>query len=266
VLKKITVNTRRRPESFAIHPDDGLIMIVGNYGSGKTEVAVNLAVQTADTGRQVVLADLDIVNPYFRSREARDMMEEHGVRVVVPPGAQTFADLPIVVPEVQGMLQPTSNSLSLFDVGGDDVGARLLSSLREALGQRPYQLWQVINARRPFTGDLAGCLKMKDAIETTARLSVTGLVANSHLVTETTAEVIMQGAALAEEVAQATNLPLKFVTAMEGLADDPALHTLGAPILRLNRFMLPPWLKKSDKSESIPAGRPVPIGKLTGVT
>ncbi|MBW2701952.1 MAG: hypothetical protein JRF33_14140 [Deltaproteobacteria bacterium] len=91
-------------------------------------------------------------------------------------------------------------------------------------------------------------------------------MANSHLVTETTAEVIMQGAALAEEVAQATNLPLKFVTAMEGLADDPALHTLGAPILRLNRFMLPPWLKKSDKSESIPAGRPVPIGKLTGVT
>lgn len=127
--------------------DERLIMIVGNYGSGKTEVAVNVALFLARCGYKVQIADLDIVNLYFRCREARELMESSGIRVVVPPGTQASADLPIVLPEIKGMLRPKGDQISIFDVGGDPVGARILSSYNEILREEPYALWQVINSR-----------------------------------------------------------------------------------------------------------------------
>jgi hypothetical protein len=245
-----------------------LVIIVGNYGSGKTEVAVNLAVSGARTGKRVQIADLDIVNPYFRSREVGELLRSLGVRVVMPLGDQQYADLPIVVPEIKGMLQPAGDDLSLFDVGGDDVGARMLSSFREALGDAPYSLLQVINSRRPFTGTIEGCLKMKDAIEAASRLRVTGLAVNSHLVDETTPAVVLEGYQLGLEVGRRSGVPVEFVTAMGDLADSPALSEITAPILRLERNMLPPWLRKSEKVDSgtgadrgLPAARTKPIGR-----
>ncbi|MDD5306379.1 MAG: cobalamin biosynthesis protein CbiA [Deltaproteobacteria bacterium] len=246
-------------------PTSNLLMIVGNYGSGKTEVAVNVAVQMADEGRRVDVADLDIVNPYFRCREARELMERRGIRVVMPPGAQAWADLPIVLPEIKGMLHPEGDRISLFDVGGDDVGAKLLSSFVEALKGRTYSLLQVVNSRRPFTDTVEGCLKMKRDIEAASRLKVTGLVANSHLVAETTVEVILEGWRLARSVSEASGVPVEFVTAMGDLADDPALKTVQAPVLRLTRIMLPPWLRPAEKKDSAnpeksaPAERARPI-------
>jgi len=105
--------------------NDRLVMVVGNYGSGKTEIAVNIAIEMAQMGMSVSIADLDIVNPYFRCREAQALMEAHGIRVVVPPGSQAAADLPIIVPQIKGMLRPSEGTVSLFDVGGDPGGARL---------------------------------------------------------------------------------------------------------------------------------------------
>jgi hypothetical protein len=237
-------------------------MVVGNYGSGKTEVAVNLAIRLAGQGLEPSIADLDIVNPYFRCREARVLMERYGIRVVVPPASQTWADLPIVLPEIKGMLDPSGKQLSLFDVGGDDVGAKLLSSLVEALGSKPYQLWQVINARRPFTETVQGCLDMRDRIESASRLKVTGLVVNTHLMAETTPEVILDGYHLARKVAKKSGIPIICVTAMDNLAEDPALDAIEAPLMRLERYMLPPWLRpKSTAAEKDDgAGNVRPIG------
>ncbi len=249
-------------------PSERLVIIVGNYGSGKTEVAVNLALARARAGKRVQIADLDIVNPYFRSREARAAMEAAGIRVVMPAGKNQFADLPIVVPEIKGMLAPAGDDLSIFDVGGDEVGARMLSSFREALGDAPYSLLQVINSRRPFTDTAAGCLKMKTAIETASRLRVTGLLVNSHLVNETTPEILLEGYRMALEVERLSGVPVECVTAMGDLADSPALSVVAAPILRLERNMLPPWLRKSEKVDSagdadhgLPAARTKPIGR-----
>jgi hypothetical protein len=248
-------------------PDPGLLMIVGNYGSGKTEVAVNLAIELARQGQQVTLADLDIVNPYFRCREAQTLMEQHQIRLVVPPGSQSWADLPIIVPEIQGMLEPDQEGVRLFDVGGDEVGARLLSSFAQRLGNKPYRLWQVINARRPFTDTVEGCVKMMDSIEQASRLKVTGLIANTHLVTETTAEVVAAGIELAQQVAERTDRPLVFATAMEELAEHPSLAGLDVPLFRLTRHMLPPWLRANHikPENNMPAARPVPIGRPSGV-
>lgn len=122
-----------------VQPGDRLIAIVGSYGSGKTEVAVNLSLLLSRRGLHVQIGDLDLVNPYFRCREASALMEAHGIRVVVPPGAQAWADLPIVLPEIRGMLHPPAGTLSILDVGGDDVGARSLASFRTSIADGEYR-------------------------------------------------------------------------------------------------------------------------------
>ena len=220
-----------------------LIAIAGNYGSGKTELAVNLALRLAASGRRVQIADLDIVNPYFRCREARSRMERGGIRVVVPPGAQAFADLPIVLPEIRGMLRPPAGTISIFDVGGDDAGARALASFRPNVTEGAYELWQVINARRPFTDTVAGCIAMRRSIEGASRWTVTGLVVNTHLIDETTADVVMEGWNLAAAVRGETGLPIRAVAVMDHLIDALDLDRIDAPVLPMRRHMLPPWLQ-----------------------
>jgi hypothetical protein len=262
-----TLLGRQSAGDAIVRAGDRLIAIVGNYGSGKTELSVNLSLQIAATGRRVQIADLDIVNPYFRCREAQALMQAHGIRVVVPPGAQVWADLPIILPEIRGMLHPSAGTLSIFDVGGDDVGARALASFRTSITDGEYELWQVINAKRPFTDTVEGCLEMTRLIEEASRWKVTGLLVNSHLIDETTVDVIMDGWRLAEAVRARTGLPIRFVAAMEHLADAPDLDAIDAPVLRLRRLMLPPWLtaraseRPSDGAAGVPAPRPVPLGK-----
>ncbi len=221
-------------------PSERIVMIIGAYGSGKTEVAVNLALTLARAGRKVQLADLDLVNPYFRSRERRALLEEQGVRVVVPPGEQAQADLPIVLPEIRGMLQPPDGTVTIFDVGGDDVGARVISSLRPSIPDG-YALWQVLNARRPFTDTVAGCLKMRDALEGATRLRVTGFVANTHLIEETTPDAVLEGWRVAQAASEQAGIPVRLLAVMASLADDPLFAAVSTPRLRLERRMLPPW-------------------------
>jgi hypothetical protein len=228
-----------------VGPGERLIFVVGNYGSGKTEVAVNLALVLARRGATVQLADLDLVNPYFRSREARDLLEAEGIRVVLPPPQLASADLPIVVPEIRGMLRPPAGTHSIFDIGGDDVGARVLGSLSPELAAGGYELWQVINAQRPFTDDVAGCLAMQRDIEHASRLRVTGLLINSHLIDETTPETVLAGWRLGREVAQRSGLPIRAVAMLERLAGAPPLvEAIDAPVLPLRRTMVPPWLAR----------------------
>jgi hypothetical protein len=243
-------------------------MVVGNFGSGKTELSVNLAIGLARAGRTVQIADLDLVNPYFRCREARQQMEQFGIRVVVPPGAQAFADLPIVVPEIQGMLHPPEGTLSLFDVGGDDIGARVLASLRPRIADGAYELWQVINSKRPFTNTVEGCLAMQRALETASRLEVTGLLANSHLIEETTPETVLEGWRMARDVSRSNGLPVRGVAVIESLAGAAELEEIEAPLLPLQRLMLPPWIVRgatendvNDDPAGLPAARPVPLGR-----
>ena len=226
-----------------VRSSDRVVMIVGNYGSGKTELAVNLCLQLARAGRRVRIADLDIVNPYFRCREARALMEDHGIGVVVPPGEQVWADLPIVLPEIRGLLHPPEGTIAVFDVGGDDAGARVLAPLRTSIADGEYELWQVINAKRPFTSTVDGCLAMRSAIEASSRLSVTGLLVNSHLIDQTNTATVLEGWRLAREVSVRASLPIRAVAVMASLADDPGLRAIDAPLLRLERHMLPPWVQ-----------------------
>jgi hypothetical protein len=249
--------------SKSFSPIAPLIIIVGGYGSGKTEISINLAIHLSKQFKDISIADLDIVNPYFRCRQSQEQMQRHGIRVVIPEGAHQFADLPIIVPQIKGMLRPEEGALSIFDMGGDAVGSRLLSSFATALGDKPYSMLQVINTSRPFESTPAGCEKMMANIQASTRIKVTGFIVNTHLIDETTPENVLQGYHIAQEVSQHTGLPLAFVAAMNDIAVDPAIQALPVPILPMKRSLMPPWLhpaKKKDSPED-EKGSPNPSGR-----
>ncbi|MHC4860624.1 MAG: cobalamin biosynthesis protein CbiA [Planctomycetota bacterium] len=238
-------------EPFRYEPRSRLLIVVGNFGSGKTEVSVNLALRLAES-RTVRIVDLDSVNLYFRCREAREEMEARGIRVIYPQGEYHSADLPIILPEVKGALAEPEG-LTILDVGGDDLGARVLASLADFVPEGEYSMLLVLNAKRPFTEDVAGCLRMKEEIEQASRLRVTGLISNTHLMEETTEETVREGLALASAVAEAAGIDLELATASQSLL--PGLEEAAAtcPFLPIERRMLPPWLleRKADRADWI---------------
>jgi len=221
-----------------LHPAQPVVVITGNYGSGKTEVAVNWSLWLRRAGYRVTIADLDVVNPYFRCREATVPMEAEGIRVLAPRGEMHHAELPIVMPEIGGAIAH-ADGVSILDVGGDDDGARVLASLSRFF--REHEMLQVVNQCRPFTDTVRGCLKIQREIQAASRLRVTGLISNAHLMEETDADVIARGADFAREVGRATGVPLRFVTVERRLLHEIDVDALGCDVLAVDRLMAPPW-------------------------
>jgi hypothetical protein len=225
--------------------DKGVTLITGNYGSGKTEVAVNLARILACDRKDITLADLDIVNPYFRCREAARELEDLGVRVIIPREGYFFADLPIILPEIKGAMLEGSG-VFIGDVGGDDVGARVLSSFADVFVEGEYELLLVLNANRPFTDTAEGSIKVIGEIEAASRLKVTGIVVNTHLMEDTNCDTIHLGYSLGEAVSKERKLPLRFVTVPADLMEEFADSPFSEIRLPIRRTMLPPW-KRNEK-------------------
>ncbi|GBC59156.1 hypothetical protein DENIS_0092 [Desulfonema ishimotonii] len=219
---------------------NGIVVIVGNYGSGKTEVAVNLAVAKRQAGVEVRLADLDLVNPYFRTREARQILAQQGIDVVLPDEKYMHADLPILTPAIGGMLRAPSE-LTLLDAGGDDVGVTVLAALADALKGKAVRMIQVVNPFRPFTETIEGCLKIRREIEAAARLPVSGIIGNANLIDETTTDTIYTGYDFVRRLADTTGLPLECITVATGLLPEIDRKRFSCPILPISRQLVPPW-------------------------
>ena len=222
----------------------GIAILVGDYGSGKTEVAINLALERKRAGVDVRIADLDLVNPYFRTREAREQLRSRGIDLVLPPPAYLHADLPILSPAIAGMLR-SPGPLTILDVGGDDAGAMVLGALADALKDQPVRMLQVVNPLRPQTQTVAGCLQVRTAIEAAARMPVEGWIVNAHLMDETTAATIAAGKRFGEALAEASGLPLVALTAPHALRADVSKLAGGWPVLWIRRQLVPPW-KQAD--------------------
>jgi hypothetical protein len=222
----------------------GVVIIVGNYGSGKTEVAVNLAVHQKQQGINVRLADLDLVNPYFRTREARRALEAMGIAVILPPEQLMQADLPILMPQVAGLVREPGD-LAILDVGGDDAGATVLSALKQAFGllKGPVTMMQVVNPFRPNTGSIEGCLNMRRAIETRARMPVDRWVGNAHMLEETTLEHFQFGRDFMGFLQEASGLNVEFVTVPHQLSPLIETEQMKWPVLPIHRQLVPPWIK-----------------------
>ena len=184
-----------------------LTLVTGHYGTGKTEFSVNLALALAEAGERVTLADLDIVNPYFRSRERRELLEAAGVRLIATSQALADADVPALPAELHAVLEDRTVR-GVLDIGGDPSGARVLARYRPRIVKEDYRLLYVVNAARPEVRTAERSAEVLRAIETVTGLACTGLVNNTHLCGETTAEDIREGAALAEEVSRLTGIPV----------------------------------------------------------
>jgi len=218
----------------------GIVIISGNYGSGKTEVAINLAVYRKKLGMDVRVADLDIVNPYFRTREDRSQRAELGIEVVLPPEQYMQADLPILSRSVSGLIRHPA-ALTILDVGGNNVGAMVLAALADAFQYAPYTMLQVVNPFRPLTQTLEGVLKMKQEIESASRLTISGWIGNANLIDESTTETILSGYAFMQELSGYTGLPLAFITAPACLLSSLKTEQFSCSILPIKRQLVPPW-------------------------
>lgn len=195
-----------------------LTLVTGHYGTGKTEFSVNLALALAGEGARVALADLDIVNPYFRSRERRELLEAAGVRLVATSQALADADVPALPAELHAVLEDRAIR-GVLDIGGDPSGARVLARYRPRILKEDYQLLYVVNAARPEVRTAERSVEYLRAIEAVTGLACTGLVNNTHLCGETGPEDVREGAALAEEVSQMTGVPVACHTAEVRLLD-----------------------------------------------
>jgi MinD-like ATPase involved in chromosome partitioning or flagellar assembly len=221
---------------------EGIVVIVGNYGSGKTEVSINLAANKRREGIDVRVADLDLVNPYFRTREARKPLTELGIDVVLPAENYLQADLPILNPAIAGMIRRPSQ-LTVIDVGGDDVGATVLASLADAFGDKPYHMLQIVNPMRPFTDTVVGCMKIRGEIEAASKMTINGLVANPNLIDETRPQDITNGYEFVEKYSKESGLSLHFIAIMAELLAKIDANRFECPILPIKRQLVPPWKK-----------------------
>lgn len=197
------------------------------------------------TGLNVGIADLDLVNPYFRTREAGITLTDLGIKVILPPEQYLQADLPILSPIIAGMIR-NSGDLMILDVGGDEAGATVLSALADAFSGKRVQMLQVVNPLRPQTSTVSGCVTMRNKIEKAAQLTITGLIGNANLIDETGTEEIYSGYEFVQTVSHEVGLPLEFITVSQELLPKIDMKRFSCAVLPIARQLVPPWLKVSE--------------------
>ena len=215
-----------------------LLIVTGHFGTGKTEFSVNLALALARAGEKVMMADLDIVNPYFRSRERREVLEAAGVRLITSSQDSENADMPSLPAEILTVLEDRSYR-GLLDIGGDPDGARVLARYQPKITAEDYQLLFVSNANRPEVRKAEDAISYLRCIEEVTGLTCGGIVNNTHLCGETTAEEILRGAELARDISERTGIPVLCHTAEERLI--PELTALEEPIFPITIQRKKPW-------------------------
>lgn len=191
------------------------IVITGHYGSGKTNIAVNLALYFEGKGESVCIVDLDIVNPYFRTADFGELFEEHNIRMIAPQYANTNLDIPSLCFDIDALLD--SYDRLILDVGGDDSGALALGQYAAPLALKGCSMLYVVNKYRYLTRTPEEAAELLHDIEQASGLKAAGIVNSSNLGLETTAQDIQASAEYAEQCAKAAGVPVVMTAAMRGL-------------------------------------------------
>lgn len=216
-----------------------VIVFSGHYGSGKSEISVNTALHLKDNNKDVLLADMDIVNPFFRSIDAKNTLEALGIKTIAPMYANTNVDVPVIGPEISAALRNRSRHV-ILDVGGDEEGSRVLGRYHNDIPMDDYDMFFVFNRSRPMTTNLSDTLIYIREIEEASRLKFTGIINNTHFLEETTPEDILYGAKLAEDISNETGIPFFASGVMEGI-EGHLEGQIDHPVIVLRKNILFPF-------------------------
>ena len=185
-----------------------LTLFAGHYGSGKTNIAVNYAIALAKEGKQVVIGDLDIVNPYFRTADSKKELESAGVTLISPQFANSNVDLPALPAEAYRLVED-KNIYGIMDIGGDDRGAYALGRYVPAIkAENNYRMVFVANCYRPLTRTLEEALEVMREIEAACGLDFTDIINNANLGPETTPDMVLDAVPYMEKLSQLSGLPI----------------------------------------------------------
>lgn len=214
-----------------------IIIITGHYGCGKTNLAINLALDMAQDSR-VCLADLDIVNPYFRAADSANLLKKAGICMMAPVYAGSNLDIPALPPQFYSLFADKTHRV-ILDVGGDDAGAAALGQYSEAIKrENDFEHIYVINARRILTQTPEETVQIMHEIEVSGKVPVTAVVNNTNLAAETDAGIIRESENFANEVSRLTSLPVLFTSVEETVAREiPYMHD----IYPIKIYVKPPW-------------------------
>ena len=220
------------------------IAVTGHFGCGKTEVAVSLAMALAaenDGGEKLALCDLDIENPYFRSRERQELLESRGVRVYSDPfGGRNGSELQLITAAIRAPLEDESCRV-LCDCGGDKAGAMILNQFKKYF-QDDFSLLCVVNCNRPGTDTPEKAVRQIREIEAVTGLRVTGLISNAHLIRYTTAEMVAAGWEFTKRVEEMTGVPALCACCVERLAEEAEKENI--PVFPIGMYMRDSYLDR----------------------
>lgn len=217
-----------------------IIVIVGHYGSGKTNLSVNLALHLNQLGKNVTLVDLDIVNPYFRSADFKEFMQENSINMISPVYAGTNLDIPALTGQLDAEIN--SDKTLIIDVGGDDAGAAALGRYSTLIKQAGgCDMLYVVNAYRYLTRTAEEASKILGEIQIASRLNVTGVINNSNLAEITTAQDVAKTDEFAKTIAETQGVPLLFTAVNERIAPETEELLANKTIVPVKIFVKKPW-------------------------
>ena len=220
----------------------GLIIFAGAYGSGKSEIALNYALQRVMAEPGLMLADLDMVNPYFASRDVQELLAASGIRLLAPRPDLSFGDVPSLPTEILGLIKDGAHMI--IDVAGDEFGALVLGYLsRYIIARQDYSFYLVINPYRPFTENLADVVETRALIEQAARIPYTGIISNPNLLEETDQAIILAGHRQVCEYAAELELPVSALAVNAPFYEQLISCELEVPLLQLELYLRPGWLR-----------------------
>lgn len=198
-----------------------LNVIIGAYGSGKSEISVNVALgmKKRNPDTKVLLADLDIVNPFYRSADAARKLKDGDIRIIYPSYANSNVDAPVLSGEIYTIFDDESY-IGVFDIGGEDMGANVLGSMNKRLVGIENSLFMVVNTLRPFTSDVDSIIIMAQDLEAAAKLPITGFIHNTNLLESSNFEDIIRGNEIMQEVSSKTGVPVVATCYMEDYIKD----------------------------------------------
>ena len=203
-----------------------ITLFAGHYGSGKTNIALNYARMLKRAGEKVAIADLDIVNPYFRTKDSAADLQAEGIDLVVSDFANSNVDFPALPKEIYALVardagHEARSTKVVMDIGGDDRGALALGRyVPDIKAEGDYEMLAVVNASRPLTETAADTVEVLREIEAACALPFTGIVNNTNLGQQTTAETVLGSRAYADEVATLMNLSVRFTCAPAALVEE----------------------------------------------